>query len=572
MTLFSSGLQLAPFVTSSGLLRRPWDVISSRQAGIISELGKGLSWKVYKEQDTDLMIIAFEASSDLQADLDSGALVSSSDLKKKDFLHFDFLGTKKNPLFSLNSTAVSIFNENHQKLDKLKSEVRGCPKLIITGHALGGSVASLFTISLLDSIGSGKNRPLCITFGSPLIGDKNLQQAVSRSPNWNSCFLHVVSHKDPLPSRFITSGFMPFGTFLLCSDANSTCFDNPDSILELLMALGSIHVQNQGFQSAEYGNIVENLKHKAICNDFTTGAEDMTHRDTLACSISLQLQALGLTPHMKLQQQNIDVNSLETKLKRLEEKIIIQRRISFDPSKKLNQIKGHMAQLEWYKKETKNRGIGYYDSYKNMNSPWDHDVIEFHKKLTIYWEKMVEEAEMKPQKEGAAFRIRWLYAGTNYRRMVEPLAIAQYYREGGKDYVTKSRSEHFKRLEEWLMEGTTKAKSDLNSTSKKNVEALLTMDSCFWARVEEALLSCKEFKVAKEKEEALKKLRDFEEYVYGLLKSYTVSPEIFLPQSSYMLWWNEYKGIVGTPHNRKLADFMNDARKHQQYALGAYEL
>ena len=191
--------------------------------------------------------------------------------------------------------------------------------------------------------------------------------------------------------------------------------------------------------------------------------------------------------------------------------------------------------------------------------------------LTNYWEEMVEEVEMKPQKEGAAFRTRWLYAGTNYRRMVEPLAVAQYYREGGIDYVTQNRSKHFVRLEEWLNEGTKKATSDLSSTSKKNVEALLTFDSCFWAHVEEALLSCKELEVVREKEETLKKLVEFEEYVYELLRNYVVSPEIFLAQSSYMCWWNEYKAIKGTFYNSALSNFMSDARKREQYALGVYD-
>ncbi|KAK7271705.1 hypothetical protein RJT34_27825 [Clitoria ternatea] len=56
---------------------------------------------------------------------------------------------------------------------------------------------------------------------------------------------------------------------------------------------------------------------------------------------------------------------------------------------------------------------------------------------------MVEEAEMKHKIEGSAFSKIWLYAGTSYRRMVELLAIAEYYRNGGRDYVTKGRSERF---------------------------------------------------------------------------------------------------------------------------------
>ncbi|KAL5077038.1 hypothetical protein RYX36_016022 [Vicia faba] len=184
-------------------------------------------------------------------------------------------------------------------------------------------------------------------------------------------------------------------------------------------------------------------------------------------------------------------------------------------------------------------------------TPFYHDVVEFHRKLTSYWEKMVEEVEMKPQKEGATFRTRWLYGGTTYRRLVEPLAIAEYYREGGKDYANNKRSKHFKQLSEWLMEDSKNATSDI--------------DSCFWAHVEEALLLCRELKVVKEKE---KTLFEFEEYVYQLLKDYAVSPDIFLPQSSYIRWWNEYRAIKESSYTSTL---MNDGTKIKQYATGAYD-
>ncbi|KAK7381365.1 hypothetical protein VNO78_34003 [Psophocarpus tetragonolobus] len=689
-TLFWSGIELAPFVTSSGLLRRSWDVVTCCE-GIISYKGeKGLWLNVYKEPDSNLMIIAIEAtlnSSNLQADL-----VPSSTLQEEKFLHFEFLCTKINPIFSINSTAINTST-----------------RLIVTGLGLGGSVASLFTISLLESIQLGKNPPLCITYGSPLIGDKNFQQAISRSPIWNSCFLHVVITGDPLPKLFIpkpslaserppqTSAYMPFGTFFFCSDINSTCLENPITVLEFLMEMGSIQVQNQGFEYADYSNIVENLNHKAICKDRTS---------TLTSSVVQE----GLTPNMLRQRIHY---TLEKRMNVLDRRFIYQKKFMFSPSKKLNVMKMDMAQLEWYKKHTKNLGIGYYDSYKNMKSTWDIEVEPLVKKLIIYWEKMVEDAKIKPQKRGAALRKSWLYAGNSFRKMVEPLAIAQHYREGGKDYVTKNRPEHFVLLEEWFRNEMTEAKTsnveaiwdcnsdsnwsmcrsvvdkaicssqdsmvfenwgdnlklnlisddendrtisstmclsswsrvdqlllsskelnfeeNLNTTSKcneedscfearvneclvshqgsdkeesikefelhvaeavlssqgsipvkeleenlnrmkkKNVELLLTFDSCFWAHVEEARISCKELQAIKGKKEPLKNLVKFEKYVYRLLKNYQVSPDIFLPRSSYMRWWKEYKAIKETSYDSKLANFMKDVRKHNQYALGEYD-
>ncbi|TKY50376.1 Senescence-associated carboxylesterase 101 [Spatholobus suberectus] len=117
---FSSGIELAPFVTSAVPLRRTWDVITSRYAGIVSHEGKGLSWNVYKESDSGLTIVAFEVtqdSSNLQADL-----VSSNALREKNFRHFEFLCTEKDLNFSIDRTAFSLLYENYEKLDQLKSE------------------------------------------------------------------------------------------------------------------------------------------------------------------------------------------------------------------------------------------------------------------------------------------------------------------------------------------------------------------------------------------------------------------------------------------------------------------
>ncbi|KAK7268812.1 hypothetical protein RIF29_21521 [Crotalaria pallida] len=563
----SPGFQLASLVNSSGLVRIAWNAITCKEIGMDSEEGVKLSWKVdlVTLQGKDLKIIVFETipPAAFQVDLD---LVSSSDLKKKYSLDFDFLCTERIPHFSVNKSAVSLLHQNRHILAQLKTEINSSFPLIITGRGLAGAVASLFSLSLLDTIRSIKNRPLCITFGSPLIGDRKFQTAISRSSTWNSCFLNVVSHKDPLPRLFIAnqSAYHPFGTFILCSDAGSTSSENSEFILELLVAIASTHVQNQEFQYAEYGNIVENLYRKAIFKDVISApAENMDLSDSLIASINFRLCSLGLTPHMQ------DINFLK-KMLTLEKKFIIRREEKFDPSRKLNVLKRDMAVLEWYKRKCKMEGVGYYDSYRNMHFTCDFDASGIQKNLNHYWRNMVEEAEMKPMIEGAALRTVWLYAGTMYRRMVEPLVIADYYREGGKDYVTKERSKHFDKLEEWLKETYMSATGALNRTRKHNVESILTLDSCFWSHVEEALISCKQFKSTMN-EEARNELIEFEEYVYQSLKSYAVSPDIFLPKTSYMRWWNEYKEIMGNSYDSKLASFMSNANNYKEYAAGAFD-
>jgi len=269
----------------------------------------------------------------------------------------------------------------------------------------------------------------------------------------------------------------------------------------------------------------------------------------------------------EIQHQKIDINALATKLETLEKKFMFQKKEKFDPSKRLNMKKIEMAKLEWYKKHCKSLGIGYYDCFKKAVSTIDQDAVQWQRELRIYWSKMVEEAEMKPQTEAAAFRTRWLFAGTNFRRMVEPLDIAEYYANGlRKDYEAKGRSRHYIVLEKWLEEDK-KQKSDSNGNTRKNVELILTIDSCFWAKLEEALLLCGQLENLKENEEVKGKLVDFEKYVYESLKRYEVSPEIFLKGSSYMSWWNKYKRFAD---NHRLASFMSNPQHFDQYTEGAY--
>ena len=181
--------------------------------------------------------------------------------------------------------------------------------LIITGNSLGGSVATLFTLWLLETIDfSITKRPLCITFGSPLVGDNGLQNAILKYPTWNSCFLHVVSDQDPFPRVLIsphnppanesasqTNVYKPFGTFLLYSKSGCGCFEDSQTILELLMATYVEGPENQNpNQVLElYEKIVEYLNRKVICRDTTTLLQ-WTTPPQCADIINIQLVAIGL--------------------------------------------------------------------------------------------------------------------------------------------------------------------------------------------------------------------------------------------------------------------------------------
>ncbi|KAB1223081.1 hypothetical protein CJ030_MR2G022316 [Morella rubra] len=583
--LFSSGLEVANFVVASDVLRHSWFTVKELY-GEIND-GPSLCFSVrFKTDDRNpnYNIIAFVTWPPCARDhLQGGGgadLVSSSTLKNT-FPLFEFLCTKTHPAISIHKNAIQLFDKFHGMLDSLKSQISDSKPLLVTGHGLGGSVAALFTLWLLEKMDFTKTkRPLCVTFGSPLIGDKGLQEAILQYSTWNSCFLHVVSQQDPLPRALISPNisppteYKPFGTFLFCSEwGRCASFEDSESILELLKATYSEvpgnQNPNQGLQFFDYAEVVRQLHRNEICKDSTTL---VLQQDTqpLRAGISTQLVAIGLKQHQEQQWHRLLSNT-----ERQERQAAIWKRQVFDPSKKLNDMKINMARLEWYKKLSKDKGTGYYDSYKNETNTSDLDVVKYKRILTCYWEELVAEVDKKPQKEGATFRTRWLFGGTNYRRMTEPLFIAEHYKNGKSDYIKTGRSEHYKLLEQWYNEDQEKAASDPLS-KKANVKASLTDDSCFWARVEEARISCKLLSngdsSVSTKNIHKANLIEFEADVLGMLENYAVTPEIFLRNSSFMQWWSEYEEIIrknfmGTAYVSRLTNWMRN-RGYRDYASG----
>ncbi|KAK4488483.1 hypothetical protein RD792_004247 [Penstemon davidsonii] len=348
-------------------------------------------------------------------------------------------------------------------------------------------------------------------------------------------------------STSINIAYRPFGTYFPCSELGCACFEEPDSILELLVtSMGSnfaLHQPNS-LQITDYGMILEHLVRRSICRGVSLVDNSITN---LQAGIVMHLKAIGV----ETQGNGGGLNSLTTTTAERARKTLTQKNSIFDPNEKLTNRKIDLTYLEWYKKLSEDQG-GYYDNYKNKQQGTRERIKRREQiiKRQQYWKRMVTKVEQMPQK-GANFRLRWLYAGTHYRRMVEPLDIADYYKKGLKDYIAHGRSQHYVMLEKWLNEG-----KPVEGAKVRNYACSLTEDSCFWAHVEEAILSCRSMGL--DMQLSREKLIVFEYYVMNLIRNFAVSPEIFLPKSSFMQWWEEYNVIVGSSYESALCDFMRN--------------
>ncbi|MFS7970670.1 putative carboxylesterase [Helianthus anomalus] len=450
----------------------------------------------------------------------------------------DFIPTKVNSSFSINKAAVELFQQLGDDLKELEHKHINS-SLIITGSGLGGYLAILSTLRLHHAIdveesnGSKKTkRPICITFGSPLIGDKDFKSAIDERPQWKSSFLNVVARKDPIASFFSSeSRYKPFGTFLFCVESGGhAAFEDQDSILPVLEAMKSSNDDNT--QVYDYTKVLYLGSYEL----------DEFNLNSLRAGIKLQLKEVDVLSDIK----NDDIGKMENQAKKN----------PYEPTKKLNEMKISLTYMEWYMTGQKRKGCGYYDGYKNPKTREEivgqQEILKHQGRLNQYWKDIVVEKDRMPQKEGAKLRKRWLWGGNNYRRIVEPLDIADYYKKGNVKYI-ENRPNHYKLLEKWLDED----KDSNSSEVTRNKAASLTEDSCFWARVEEALILLRNM-VNGGSINADKELEEFEAYVMREIESYAVSPDIFLKGSSLMTWWNGYKAYKGTAYASEFARYMNN--------------
>lgn len=196
--------------------------------------------------------------------------------------------------------------------------------LVITGHSIGGAIASLCTLWLLSYLKSiSSSLPvMCITFGSPLLGNKSFSQAISRE-KWGGNFCHVVSKHDIMPRllfapitphtsqlnfllqfwRFSMNSpeygklaaqvsekekaelftavldsletatqngeaaeasvpilFHPFGSYLFVSEEGALCVDSPHTIITMMrLLLSTSSPTNSIEEHLKYGQLVNKL-------------------------------------------------------------------------------------------------------------------------------------------------------------------------------------------------------------------------------------------------------------------------------------------------------------------------
>lgn len=91
-------------------------------------------------------------------------------------------------------SSYSLQNEVEKALGEKK-------QVIFAGHSTGGAIAIIATVYFLEKYLKPEMTrvpPFCVTFGSPLVGDRLFTHAIQRE-NWSELFLHFVMKYDIIP-------------------------------------------------------------------------------------------------------------------------------------------------------------------------------------------------------------------------------------------------------------------------------------------------------------------------------------------------------------------------------------
>jgi hypothetical protein len=296
------------------------------------------------------------------------------------------------------------------------------------GHSLGGAVATLATLWVLEKR-LMQSSPLCITFGSPLVGDVRLVEAVGRE-NWANNFCHVVSQNDIVPRMLLAPfesisdpliAILPYWQGIIANDSK----DEPDyfiqdacrtllnNVLQYTQTVANYELDSQ----KKLDGIIKRSPYKPF------GTYMFCSSEGAACiensEIVLKMLHLTMQSHEKLSNEIVHDCFSEhigygSVLKHVIEKSIVGKRIANPGSEssyergislqlqgigvgaqndhaqislqtggnienkrnkniaklavQLSEAQRSMAELEWYKERcVKENGITYYDSFKKLD-------------------------------------------------------------------------------------------------------------------------------------------------------------------------------------------------------------
>ncbi|KAJ9677595.1 hypothetical protein PVL29_022533 [Vitis rotundifolia] len=449
-------------------------------------------------------------------------------------------------------------------------------------------MAILATLYFLEKPEPNQSPPRCVTFGSPLVGDRIFGHAVRRE-KWSDHFIHFVMRYDVIPRIMLgpsstehkqildffnprsesfrqpidsSSGFYssvmrnaslvanydacnlmgcripaletlrtfielspyrPFGTYIFCTgNGKLVVVRNPNAVLQILFYCAQ-WTQEEAAEVAK-GSLYEHLAYKDEIKE-SLGMQNVVYLDRLEelpvssdgspATVNAALNDLGLSPQARLCLQA--AGELEKRKSRNQDKIINDYK---------QKIEGELRKMTKYKEKAETSGLGYYDSFKLQEKEDDFLANVSRLVLAGFWDEMMEMLKGHELPDDFEKRLDFIELGTAYRRTVEPLDIANFYRHAKDEetgfYVKKgTRPKRYRYIQNWL-EHAEKKPSGSRS------------ESCFWAEVEDLRIKTRSNGFSPEIKQ---KVQQLEKNLIKWIGDESLGKDVLLENSTFVKWW-----------------------------------
>ncbi|KAK8653487.1 hypothetical protein V6N13_127483 [Hibiscus sabdariffa] len=616
---FETSEILATFLASTPLLEEAWKVCSIANTGfpglyLVQQIGT----------------VAYVAFSGRQ--VESGLEQSCGNLLPLDAADGGLFGplyrySQAEEPIRVHQGMLKLFLSFYSRLQIQIAELVGkVNSIVLTGHSIGGPLASLSALWLLCHLQSTLSSPmsvLCITFGSPMLGNEALHRSILRQ-RWGGNFCHVVSKHDIMPRLLIfteivnnipiiqsllhfwnccmasphviadglssqlpqdlktnvfqcvlkdlqvlahaehlsaNSLFWPFGGYVFCSLEGAICVENSASVIRmmyLMMATGSPSCCIE--DHIKYGDYVGSVSKQFLkAKSFHENGDGLPD-SSFEAGVALALQSSDLTDKEPVQVQDFCFSMQNSNLRKnvavLVKECLQMGQNDHRPNLaaaslaiRLSRIVPFRAEIEWYKAccDRADDQMGYYDSFKRKAVSRREARVNLNRhKLASFWDSVINLYENNRLPRDFDTKGKWINTSHSYKLLVEPLEIADYYRNGKHreqgHYIKNGRPWRYEVFDKWW-----KIRSLQIEEKKRSKFASVTQDSLFWAKVEEAsewLENVRSETDVTKINQLWHEMDKFEKYAMKLIENKEVSEDVMFKNSSFSLWmekWRELK-------------------------------
>ncbi|KAL5544326.1 hypothetical protein UlMin_008110 [Ulmus minor] len=520
---------------------------------------KSETFRLDNKSSKDVVIFSFPGSWSVQ-DWYSKGPFGATEINQEFFPSLRSIGN--NEFATVNEAFQERFKLIMDKSQLQKEVLNAVNKkqVIFTGHSSGGAIAMLATIWLLEKCRKENYpfRPYCVTFGSPLVGNFIFSHALRRE-KWSNQFIHFVMRYDIVPRVLLSplsgdlqqqfqqvldsfkqqskkgqaniveeapsffkevminalkttshvacklkestnplletlegfiefSPYRPFGTYIFCNGpGNIVTLKNPDAVLQFL------------FYFSQPSSDRDDEAIRRSLSDHFDYAKSLNQQPVVSLDSLEELHRVNMI-NQAFDEFGVDVKGRLCLLAAGESEKRKERNKNKIDSKE--DMKNALAEIETYRKMWEGHKVGYYDAFKLQKKQEDF------------------KANVKRLELGIK---EWVDLGTGFRRLVEPLDIANFYQhqkndDSGAYMGNRGRPKRYRYTQRWR-------------EHEKGMEKDSSGESCFWAEVEELLATG----ITPETSERAQKLvKQVEQWV----EKEEIESDVFLSKTTFVKWWN----------------------------------